>query len=145
VTTSGCGCDHNSARAEPFCEPLLCTLGASEQPQRAEEFRAAFTHLIATDPFPGGFRWKFRAQRGLEAQLASLAAREQDCCRFFEFQISNAGDTIVWEARATGNAAAVLEEFMRLPQYLSPTDDIDTLKRVFSGTGLAFASDADQA
>lgn len=129
--TSGCG---------ERDEPIVCTLGVNDQRLRASEFRAVFAHLIATEPFQGGFRWKFRAEHDIEAQLASLAVREHACCRFFDFRIFNAGDTVIWETRADERAASVLDELMKLPSTLSSNPDPSDLKHIFSAAGLPFVN-----
>jgi hypothetical protein len=122
------------------CEPIVCTLSAEKQATRAAEFRAAFKQLVATETFKGGFRWTFTPKQGLCERLASLAEREHDCCRFFEFRVFSTADAVVWETRASADAAPVMEEFMRLPASLS-TDSADSLKRALGKAGLEFASD----
>lgn len=111
-------------------EPIVCTLTDRDLVARALEFRAVFAHLVETQPFDGGFRWRFRAEPGLEAALADLARREHECCRFFELSVTREGDCIVWEASASSAAATVLDAFMRLPETLERDSDLGAIKRI---------------
>jgi len=129
-------------------EPVVCTANLQDKPmiQRGiDSYRAAFAHLITTERFESGFRWRFRREPGLEARLRELAAAEHDCCRFFQFQLTADGNEIVWEIRAPGHAASVMEEFSRLPERLRaerrPGHDVASLKARVSAAGLRFAAD----
>lgn len=59
-------------------------------------------------------RLVFPAEPALVGQVAELAAREQQCCRFFEFTLSLSPEDIVFDARAPLGAEdlvhAVFEE-----------------------------------
>jgi len=137
-----CACGSDSCGSNDSVEPIVCTLAGDEQATRADEFRAAFAYLASTESFAGGFRWKFSDQPGLEERLQDLATREHACCRFFEFRVFKAVDSIVWEARADKGAQAVLAELMRLPETLASSRDTEALKRALGErAGLAFASD----
>jgi hypothetical protein len=147
ITADACSC--GSAVPAPLAlerpagePPIACTLGASDIPVRAEAFRAAFSRLLATERFAGGFRWRFRAMPGFEDELKELARREHDCCRFFDFDVTCVGDEILWEARADDRATAILEEFMQLPETLRGADP-QPLKRALSSAGLTFTADTD--
>jgi hypothetical protein len=114
--------------------------------EQIDRYRAAFVHLVGTERLAGGFRWRFRAEPGLEAELKLLAERETDCCRFFQFTLLRSGDELHWETRADQRAASVLEEFARLPERLSQEPrrghDVVSVKRSVSAAGLVFAADA---
>lgn len=138
---TSCGCSGDCA-AVP--EPIVCTLaGRQQQEERAAEFRRVFLHLRSTEFLGGSFRWHFQGGATLESQLQALAIRENECCRFFEFEIAPVGDAIVWETRAPESARAVLEEFMRLPETLSLAPDGDALKRALTAAGLEFAGESE--
>ena len=128
MATTSCKCGPCAPPAE---EPIVCTLSDRDQLARVGEFRAVFAHLVATQQFEGGFRWRFSAEPGLEATLVDLARREHDCCRFFEFDITRDSDCIVWETRASQEAAVIMDAFMRLPENLSRDSDLGAIRRAF--------------
>lgn len=140
-----CGCGSDACASDDSVEPIVCTLAGPEQAARADEFRAAFAHLTATEAFPGGFRWVFSFEPDLEGRLQDLARREHDCCRFFDFRVFREGDAIVWESRADERATAILDELMRLPDTLDSSRDTEALKRALGErAGLVFASDQEE-
>jgi hypothetical protein len=103
-------------------EPIACSLDAGGLRDRLQEFRDAFARgYLGGDRIEGGFRWRFRAAPGLLDDLRALAEREQACCRFFTFDLflADEGHEVWWEARASADAAPVVEEFFRLPEQLS--------------------------
>ena len=132
--SSSCGCS----------APIVCTLADREtQARHLAEFRDVFAYLERTEARDGGFRWYFRADETLESRLRDLAQREQECCRFFDFHLKREGTLIIWETHAPTSAAAVLEEFMRLPATLKSAPTLDAMKRAFGIAGLSFVSEAD--
>ncbi len=152
-----CGCgpsasDESSLYRSPAAigeEPIACTADLQHKPavqEQIDRYRAAFVHLVGTDRLAGGFRWRFRAEPGLEAELKLLAERETDCCRFFQFALLRSGDELHWETRADQRAASVLAEFARLPERLSQEPrcghDVVLVKQSASAAGLVFAADA---
>jgi hypothetical protein len=131
-------------------EPVACTFDMRDMAAaqaHIDGYRAAFTRLLSAERFPGGFRWVFRAEPGLELQLKNLAEREHDCCRFFHFELTRDEQTIIWQTTADHNATTVLEEYFRLPETLRVEPerggDISVLKRAFAGSGLVFSADVD--
>jgi hypothetical protein len=125
-------------------EPIVCTADLRDQPTvraQLDGYRAAFERLIATEHFPGGFRWTFQRTPELEGQLPQLAQSEHQCCRFFEFDVAVDGDRIVWQTTAAESARDVLEEFSKLPERLKAEHDVRALKRPFVSAGLTFAAD----
>lgn len=152
---SGCGCGPTRGPTRLFEspepspeEPVVCTAPLGDKPtvQRGiDSYRAAFSQLTTTERFDGGFRWRFRREPGLEARLQQLIAAEHDCCRFFQFQLTAQEDEVVWETRAPGHAASVMEEFSRMPERLRAESraghDVTALKASASAAGLRFAAD----
>jgi hypothetical protein len=124
--------------------PVACTADLSnERGVRAQldGYRSAFAELAGTERFAGGFRWRFRARPGLEAELRQLAERERGCCGFLGFELTRSGDEIVWEATAPAGAESVLDEFFRLPERLgelAPGHDVAALKQHAEAAGLRF-------
>ena len=84
----------------------------------------------------------------MEQELRLLAEREHECCRFFQFDLSKVGDELHWETRADERAAAILDEFARLPERLRdeprPGHDVTSVKRSANAAGLVFVADGKQ-
>lgn len=139
---SSCGC--SSACAPSGDQPIACTLAGPEpQRQRATEFQEVFVSLTHIERGEGSARWHFRDEPGLELRLRELVRRERECCRFFEFHISRQDGGLVWETRAPEAAAAVLTEFMRLPETLRRGRTRQDLTHVMQAAGLTFPEDAE--
>jgi len=102
-------------------EPLACSLDGEGVRRRIDEFRDVFARgHLGSERTPAGVRWRFRAVPGLEAELRSLAEREQACCRFFRFDIRGTGAEIWWDTRVDdAEAHPILEEFFDLPRHLA--------------------------
>jgi len=128
-------------------EPLVCTADLRDKPSvqgQLDGYRAAFEHLLRSEKFDGGVRWVFSNRPGLAARLRKLAKNEHQCCSFFEFDLRAAGETIIWQTTASIEAAAVLDEFGRLPERLSQHSegkDQAAIKQAISRAGLSFAAD----
>src|SRR5690349_3718728 len=92
---------------------------ASDTPeQRAGEYQRLFdTALCGRERTERMVRFRFRTATVDEAQVRSLAAREQACCPFFSIQIKTSGDELWWETRVddTPQVKAMLDELYRLP------------------------------
>lgn len=149
----GCGCataDETSilttAAPRPG-EPIVCTADLRDKPTvqgQLDGYRAVFEHLLRTEKFDGGVRWVFANRPGLAVQLRNLAEKEHQCCSFFKFDLRAAGQTLVWATTARKEAAAVLDEFARLPERLSQHprgSEEEPIKQAISGAGLIFAAD----
>ena len=128
-------------------EPIVCTADLRDKPTvqgQLDGYRAAFEHLLRVKKFEGGVRWVFQNRRGLGDALRNLAEKEHQCCSFFKFDLRTAGETIVWETKASKEAAAVLEEFARLPERLSQHargSEAQPIKEAIGSAGLIFAAD----
>jgi hypothetical protein len=146
----GCGCAPTTkllATPSPRQgEPILCTANLANKPTvqgQLDGYRAAFQALLRTERFPGGVRWVFAKRPGLEAELRLLAENEHQCCRFFQFDLVLADDTIVWETTALPEAGNVLEEYARLPELLAAGVEASAVKQAFDAAGLRFADATD--
>jgi hypothetical protein len=101
-------------------EPIACTLDSDGFRRRMEEFRGVFERAyLSGERFSGGGRFRFRALPGLEADLRSLAEREQECCRFFRFEIFTKDGELWWETRVEAEAEPILDAFLELPELLA--------------------------
>ncbi len=101
-------------------QPIACTLDSDGFRRRLEEFRDVFQRgYLSSERFPGGGRFRFRPLPGLEADLRSLAEREQACCRFFRFEIFAKEGELWWETSVDAEAEPVLDQFLALPDVLA--------------------------
>jgi len=153
---TSCGCAPSGLSSEQIYrspvvpnEPVACTANLNDAATiqaGIDAYRQAFTHLVASERFPGGFRWIFSAVPGLRERLAGLSAAEHGCCRFLGFDVKSRGDQIIWETRAEDHAASVLEEYFRLPARLleeqRPGHDLEHLERAATQAGITFTSRA---
>jgi hypothetical protein len=126
--------------------PIVCTADLTHAQVQIDGYRAAFARLVKGERFAGGFRWTFRAELGLESQLRGLAEREAACCRFVSFDLTADGQHIVWTTTGDDRAAAVLDEYFRLPDRLREEPrrghDVAALKHAADRAGLGFTAGA---
>lgn len=155
VAAGSCGCGPSEKRVvfsspEPVADaPIACTADLRNRDEiqaGMDRYRAAFTHLIATEPTSSGFRWRFRTSPGLEAELRALAKAEFACCSFMKFHVTTDGPDIVWETSADSSAREVVDEYMRLPERFReeprPGLDVKHIKEHALRSGITFTSDA---
>jgi hypothetical protein len=151
---ASCGCSPTTSRTlysspDPVAEaPVACTANLEDKRKvqaGIDEYRRAFTHLIATERTADGFRWRFRNAAGLEARLRELARAEHACCSFAKFHVAIDGDVIVWETRADAGARDALDEYMRMPERLREEPraghDVEHLKAKAVEAGMTFSAD----
>jgi hypothetical protein len=108
-------------------EPIACSLDGQGVRRRLDEFRDVFERsYLDSERIEGGVRWRFRTAPGLESDLRSLADREQECCRFFRFDIRTVGNEMWWDSRVDDvEAQPILEEFFTLPSQLGKHEGVD--------------------
>ncbi|MEX0865573.1 MAG: hypothetical protein WD269_12000 [Acidimicrobiia bacterium] len=105
-------------RSKPI--PLIvCDMtGALDTPaERLDEYRRLFAEkLIARERTERGIRFRFRDIEGTEEWVRDLAARENACCGFFDFDVSISEGEVRWDASVVDDdiARSVLEEFYLL-------------------------------
>lgn len=154
---TGCGCGPSESSGSQVYrspvagrnEPVACTVNLNDRAaiqSGIDTYREAFTHLVASERFPNGFRWKFRTAPGLREKLRWLSEAEHGCCRFLSFDVRSEGDQIIWETSAEEDAASALEEYFHLPQRLleepRPGRDLEHLEREATRAGVKFTSRA---
>jgi DNA-binding transcriptional MerR regulator len=107
----GCGCGTDAAGDEP---PVACTLDVGRMGSRVEEWAALLdakedmlAGVVRRTAIDGGVRLRFGPGTDV-AEVARLAAAEQDCCRFFRFTLSIDTDGIALEVRAPADAFDVV-------------------------------------
>jgi hypothetical protein len=114
-------------------------MNRSDFAARAEDFRVAFTCLIASERVPGGFRWVFSRYDGFEETLRGLAAREHDCCSFVTFKLFAEGEHLIWETTGPEDAQQAIDFFYSLPE--SVDQDVATMEREAERSGLLSSAD----
>lgn len=123
--------------AQPI--PIVCdmTNASDTTEERLAEYRRLFgSHLIERERIETGIRFRFRSRDGLAEEIRDLAAREKACCAFFDFDITEHGDEITWDASVADDPIArqVLDELYALPDSL--TDSTPDLVERFAQHGL---------
>jgi hypothetical protein len=98
--------------------PIVCDMSnAPDAPEeRLAEYRQLFsTALVSREHTETGIR--FRLLDDVLEQVQALAAKEKQCCAFFDFEVTVDGDEIVWDASAVDDPVAreILEDLYRLP------------------------------
>ena len=89
-------------------EPIACTLGAADMAGRLGEWQALLQGVVARRQLDeGGLRLELGADVDV-AEVARLAAAEQDCCRFFGFALVIDGRGTALEVHAPDDAADVV-------------------------------------
>jgi hypothetical protein len=90
--------------------PIACSLTASEQADRGNEFAAILGRgLLAREETARGIRLRFSRSPGLQEDLAELTSREKECCPFFDFQIQVSGQEVVLEVGAPPGARPMVD------------------------------------
>jgi hypothetical protein len=98
--------------------PIVCDMtNAPDTPEsRLAEYRELFaTALVARERTETGIRFRLRGD--VLEQVRALAAKENQCCAFFEFEVTVDGDEVVWDASVVDDPVAreILEDLYRLP------------------------------
>jgi MerR family transcriptional regulator, copper efflux regulator len=90
--------------------PIACSLTASEQADRGNEFAEVLGRgLLRREETARGVRLRFHRSPGLQEDLAELIGREKECCPYFDFQIRVAGEEVVLEVGAPPEARPIVE------------------------------------
>ena len=109
------------AEAEAGAEPeperwrtaaVACDLSGHDMRERAAQWNAVLTGAVRT-VIPEGLRLTVPVER--TAQVAALAAAEQQCCAFFDFRLHLDGADLHLEVRAPAEGAALLNEVFAQP------------------------------
>jgi len=98
------------------CAPIACTLDAARLPGRLGEFRALFATTRSVDRIsPQHLRVTLAGDSALEATARDLLAREQQCCSFFDFALTNDGEgALTLDVRVPAGAVEIVDEFARV-------------------------------
>ena len=100
--------------------PIVCDMSnAPDTPEeRLAEYRQLFaTALVSRERTPTRIRFRFAADAGVLEHVQALAAKEKQCCPFFDFAVAVDGDEVVWDASVVDDPVAreILEDLYRLP------------------------------
>lgn len=85
--------------------PVACSLDGPARRDRARQWQDLLAGA-GREPVPEGVRLTMASS--LAAQVAEMAAAEQQCCPFFDFRIHLAGQRLHLEVRAPAEAASTL-------------------------------------
>ena len=96
-------------RRDPEPEPpIACTLAAADQAGRVGEWRRLLGQAGGREETGGGLAFRFPA--GLAGQVAELAAAEQQCCAFLEFNLHLIAGGLAFEVQVPEGAAPLLAD-----------------------------------
>ncbi len=94
-----------------FDIPSACTLPTADRPVRLKEF----DDLLATSTRRGERRsatslaLHLSGADGLEEATRDLAARETECCSFFEFEVRSSDDEVILDVTVPPQYADILD------------------------------------
>ena len=90
---------------------LSCSLDAGDIEQRLGEWRQVTSAAIGVSSVSSGKRFHFTRETDVGA-IANLAAAEQTCCTFFEFNISITSDEVTLDITGPGPAQELIDSFV---------------------------------
>jgi hypothetical protein len=95
-------------------QTIACTLAHADQINRSDRWRkltdAASGRVVETRT---GLRLSFRSSPSAERELAELAALERECCAFATWTVREAGQELVLDVEADGDAVAAIHGMFR--------------------------------
>ena len=86
-----------------------CTLPTVERPLRLAEFDDVFSMALTAQTRLSATVLRWSLDSRAEGVARDLAARETQCCSFFEFTISADGDTVQMDVRVPAAQSEVLD------------------------------------
>jgi hypothetical protein len=93
--------------------PLItCSLDATGQQDRLAQWRDALGAAVSREETSEGVRYAFLADGETEQRIGDLAAAEQRCCSFLEFDVTRQADQVLMNVTA-------------------PADQLDALRLIF--------------
>ncbi|WCD99087.1 hypothetical protein PGH47_26875 [Streptomyces sp. HUAS 31] len=94
----------------PEWVPPACTLPTKEQPLRLAEWDALFATRTAAPYRPDALRVRLELPSGAgsEERARDLAARENDCCSFFDCTVTGTPERVVLDIAVSEEHEAVL-------------------------------------
>jgi hypothetical protein len=102
-----------TAMASTASLPLIaCSLDAMGQQDRLAQWRDALVAALSREETSQGVRYAFVADAQAEQRIRDLAAAEQGCCSFLEFEVTRQADQVLMNVTA-------------------PADQLDALRLIF--------------
>lgn len=95
--------------------PIACSLDAAAVHGRIDDWQHVVAKAIDRTAIDGGIALQFPAAPDTAAELARLAAAEQQCCTFFDFRLHLAGPVIEFEVRSPAEASDVVAAMFGVP------------------------------
>lgn len=92
----------------PDAAPVACSLAAADVPDRVTDWQTLVARAVHREQVDGGVALDLDAAPGLAAEVARLAAAEQECCTFFDFTVRLTPGRVRLEVRAPADAADVV-------------------------------------
>src|SRR6266852_2963408 len=81
--------------------PLIaCSLDTSGQQARLTDWRDALAVAVSREETSEGVRYAFVADARAEQRIRDLAAAEQGCCSFLEFDVTRQADRVLMKVTA---------------------------------------------
>jgi MerR family copper efflux transcriptional regulator len=102
------------AKADAAAEPIACALDADDLAGRLEEWTAVLDGVTTRLPLEHGVRLELAGGTDV-AEVARLAAAEQDCCRFFRFAVVIDHRGVALEVQAPPDAADLVTAVFGAP------------------------------
>ncbi len=96
--------------------PDACTLPTEQVPLRVAEFDDLFANALRSlqRPEPGWLRLGLDPAPQVEATVADLAARETECCSFFDFTLHRSNEGQLWlDVRVPAGREPILDAIAR--------------------------------
>jgi hypothetical protein len=93
--------------------PEACTLPTVERPGRVAAFDGLLAEGLRRQERVGPTVLRWLLDPAVEGRARELAAREQDCCAFFDFAFAPSEDGLVVEVRVPDAYAPVLDGLAR--------------------------------
>jgi DNA-binding transcriptional MerR regulator len=90
--------------------PVACTLDSARIGDRTAQWHRLTQRAGDRADIPGGVRLSFPATPELAAEIAALAAAEQDCCAFFDFTLHLTPTAVELTVRAPDTAKTLLAQ-----------------------------------
>jgi MerR family transcriptional regulator, copper efflux regulator len=94
--------------------PIACTLSPDRATDQLARWHALRATATARERVPDGVRIRFDRNSDI-TQIAELIAAEQDCCRFFTFNLGVDNDAVTVTVAAPADARPILDELFGVP------------------------------
>ena len=92
---------------------IACTLSPTDLASRRERWRGLIAASgLGRDETPDGLRLRFRADPGVAAELAMLAAAERECCAWAEWSVEPGDGDIALVVRSAGTGVTALHAML---------------------------------